>query len=152
MWIKELQEIKNLSTIFDEKLNNGAIDNEVIKFTKEIESNIDIDRKILNPYIDFLKIVNGLEFNGFIIYGIDEYLLENKPNQSINGFIKNNEIWHENEEQKKFIFLGDSSDSWYVYGKTTEKYYELDKPSGQIIEEYNDINLLFDKVLNDALL
>lgn len=72
-----------------------------------------------------LRKVNGLEFNGFILYGIDLIILENEPKQSVNGFIDNNKVWHENEWQKKYIFYGDSNSSWYTYDLSTNKYYEL---------------------------
>lgn len=50
------------------------------------------------------------------------------------------------------MFLGDSSISWYVYDLESGKYNELGKPSGDIIEAYDDIDALLDKVLGDALI
>ena len=95
--------------------------------------------------------MNGIEFNGFILYGIDSTILDNEPKQSINGFIDNNKVWHENEWQRKYIFFGDSNTSWYTYDLSTNKYYELDKPSGEIVDEFDAIDLLVDKLLGDAL-
>ncbi|MCM1327719.1 MAG: YrhA family protein, partial [Lachnoclostridium sp.] len=96
-------------------------------------------------------IVNGLEFNGFIIYGIDKYLLDKEPKQAINGFIDNNKVWHENEWQQKYLFIGDSSISWYVYDMDTNKFCELDKPGGKVINVFDNIELIIIKILEDAL-
>ena len=47
--------------------------------------------------------------NGFILYGADEPLLKKEPNQHVNGLIDCNKVWHENEWQKQYLFLGESS-------------------------------------------
>ena len=44
-----------------------------------------------------------------------ELKVDVQQNQSINGMIENNKIWYENEWQKKYLFLGESDISWYVY-------------------------------------
>lgn len=66
-------------------------------------------------YFEFLKNFNGIEFNGFIMYGVDKDLLSIKPSSNINGLIQFNNIFYENKHQKKYIFLGESNISLYVY-------------------------------------
>ena len=149
MWNEKLQEIKNINAIFGEEINDGATEMEIQGFLDEIGAVIDVET--LHPYINILRKVNGLEFNGFILYGIDLTILENEPKQSVNGFIDNNKVWHENEWQKKYIFYGDSSSSWYTYDLSKNKYYELDKPSGDIADVFDTMDLLVDKLLGDAL-
>lgn len=149
MWNKKLQEIKKMNAIFGEEINDGATEKDIQRFLEEIGDVI--CEEYLHPYINVLKRVNGLEFNGFILYGIDSTLLNNEPKQPINGFIDNNRVWHENEWQRKYIFFGDSNTSWYTYDLLTNKYYELDKPSGEIVDEFDNIDLLVDKLFGDAL-
>lgn len=36
-----------------------------------------------DEYLKIFEVVNGIEFNGFILYGIDEELLDAQQNQSI---------------------------------------------------------------------
>lgn len=59
-------------------------------------------------YREFLKKINGLDINGLVIYGIDEILLEREVEGEVHGLIKTNELWYENELQKKYIFYADS--------------------------------------------
>ena len=120
MWNKKLQEIKKMNAIFGEEINDGATEKDIQRFLEEIGDVI--SEEYLHPYINVLKRVNGLEFNGFILYGIDSTLLNNEPKQPINGFIDNNRVWHENEWQRKYIFFGDSNTSWYTYDLLTNKY------------------------------
>lgn len=149
MWKEKLQEIIQEKALYGEKINIGATEQEIKCFFKEIKDKLRMD--LPDEYAKILKVVNGIEFNGFILYGIDRYLLTEQPNQIINGLIENNEIWYENEWQKQYIFLGESSISWYVYELVECKYYELDKPSGSEIEVFNSLEVMIEEILNNAL-
>ncbi len=104
-----------------------------------------------DDYAKVLEVVNGIEFNSFILYGIDQKLLGKQQNQTISGLIEYNKIWYENEWQKNYIFLGESNISWYVYDLTEHKYFELDNPSGSICEVFESLDSLVEKILSDAL-
>ena len=53
---------------------------------------------------------------------------------------------------KTISFLGEGSISWYVYDLNTKRYCELDNPSGELGEEFDDFEQMLDKMLEDALL
>lgn len=148
--LKKIDKIIKEKQVYNEKINNGATETEIKLFRKRVNEELNII--LPKEYIDLLKIINGIEFNGFIIYGIDEIELDKKQNQSINGFIENNKIWYENKSQRKYIFLGESNISWYAYNEKSKKYYELDKPSGTEIEEFDYFEDLIEKILSDSLL
>lgn len=149
MWKDKYRKIYSLNQMFGVKMNNGASKSEIERFMKSVLKELNIT--FPKNYLEILEIVNGLEFNGFIIYGIDAYLLEGIPQQKINGFIENNKLWYENEWQRKYFFLGDSNISWYVYDKEILKYHELSKPSGTIVHTYDDLDSLLDALMGDAL-
>ncbi|MDQ0268661.1 hypothetical protein J2S17_000530 [Cytobacillus purgationiresistens] len=98
-----------------------------------------------NSYIELLKKINGLDFNGLVIYGVDGVLLDNE--EEVQGLIETNEIWHENDWQKQYIFFGDSDTAWYCYDLKESIYVEIDKPSGTLIQSFDN----FDSMLSDAL-
>lgn len=149
MWKNKLQEIIQEKKIYGEKVNTGATEEEVEMFIKEAKIEINVD--LPNDYAKILRVVNGLEFNGVILYGIDQHLLCNQPNQNINGLIEHNKIWHENECQKKYIFIGESNISWYVYDLIERQYIELDNPSGRENEIFTSLECMVEKLLCDAL-
>ena len=149
MWKDKLQEIIKEKKLYGEKVNIGATKEEIAIFLKEAKAELHAD--LPNDYAKILEQVNGLEFNGFILYGIDQNLLSKQPNQSINGLIENNKLWYENEWQKKYIFIGESSISWYVYDLVEGKYVELDNPSGEEIEVFSGLEHMVEKGLSDAL-
>jgi hypothetical protein len=150
MWKDKLEEVKKEKEKYEELVNVGATNKQIEKFVKEVRTKFNYSLPL--GYLNFLKEVNGIEFNGFIVYGIDQELLKEDVNQPINGLISFNEIWYENEEQKQYIFLGESNISWYVYGLKNNKFVELDNPSGSVVKEYYNFNSILEKILTDSLL
>ena len=102
MWKDKLQKIVEEKNLYREKINTGATAEEIELFIKETKKALNVE--LPNEYLKILEVVNGIEFNGFILYGIDQNLLNVKHNQTINGLIECNEIWYENEWQKIYIF------------------------------------------------
>ena len=146
MWKEKLQEIIKEKEIYGEKVNIGATEREIQLLNNETKKELNVD--LPSEYVNILKVVNGIEFNGFILYGIDERLLEKKHNQPINGLIEYNKIWHENEWQKQFFFLGESNISWYAYDFITSKYCELDNPSGREIQIFSNLECMVEKAMH----
>lgn len=150
MWKEPLENVKSEKKKYKELINVGATNKQIEIFIKEVKSKFNYSLPL--DYLKFLEEINGIEFNGFIVYGIDQNLLECNSNQAINGLISLNEIWYENEEQKQYIFLGESNISCYVYDLNNKIFSELDNPSGELIKSYNDFYELLDKILSDSLL
>lgn len=149
MWKERLEEIRQEEKRYDSHINCGISEEEVGIFIKAVKDELNIT--LPEEYLKILGTINGIEFNGFILYGVDEPLLNEVPNQHINGLIDCNKVWYENEWQKQYLFLGEGSISWYVYDLKTKKYYELDNPSGEAGEKFNDCESMLDKMFEDSL-
>ena len=149
MWQDSLKQVAELRTRFRGEFNTGASEQEVAMLTNVAAERLDVT--LPEEYLDVLKVINGLEFNGYILYGIDEDILGRATNQHINGLIDSNEVWYENEEQKQYIFLGESGISWYVYDKESGKYNILDMPSGNVCEEFEHFGDMLDNMLKESL-
>lgn len=149
MWKESLEEIIQEEKRYGQKINQGISEEEAALFVKAVEDNLNIT--LPEDYIKVLREVNGIEFNGIILYGVDEPILKEVPDRYVNGLIDCNKVWYENEWQKQYLFLGESSISWYVYDLKTQKYYELDNPSGEIGKEFISFEQMLDKMFEDAL-
>lgn len=145
-WKDLLIDIEKIEKKYGSSLRTPASDTEIIKMNHTIQQKLG-NIIIPEPYIGFLKEVNGLDFNGLVMYGVDEELLEKETDEEIHGFIETNELWYENEWQKQYIFLGDSDTAWYCYAPKENVYVELDKPSGTFMQSFKS----FDAMLSDAL-
>ncbi len=150
MWKERLEEIRQEEKRYGQNINCGISEEEAGAFIKAVKDEFGI--ALPEEYLKILRTINGIEFNGFILYGVDEPLLKEVPYQHVNGLIDCNQVWYENEWQKQYIFLGEGNISWYVYDLETKKYYELDNPSGESMEEFDDFEQMFDKMLEDSLL
>ena len=53
---------------------------------KAVKNELNVD--LPGDYTKVLEVVNGIEFNGFILYGIDQKILDKQQNQPINGLIE----------------------------------------------------------------
>lgn len=150
MWKEHLEEIRQEEKRYGEDINCGISEEEAGAFIKAVKDELGI--ALPEEYLKILRIVNGIEFNGIILYGVDEPLLKEAPNQHVNGLIDCNKVWYENEWQKQYLFLGEGSISWYVYDLNTKRYCELDNPSGELSEEFDDLEQMLDKMVEDALM
>ncbi|MFF2881525.1 YrhA family protein [Bacillus toyonensis] len=150
MWKNLILEIEKIEKSFNDKLNTPATDTEVHRLRKHVKEKFNVD--LPSEYEEFLKTVNGLDFNGLVIYGVDPSLLDTERDEQICGFIDTNEIWYENEFQKEYLFFGDSSIAWFCKNLSDGTYLELDKPSGTVMKTYNDFNTMLEEALKTALL
>ncbi|MBO1581874.1 YrhA family protein [Bacillus sp. XF8] len=149
MWENLILEIEKIEKSFNDKLNTPATDTEVQKLRERVKKSFNVD--LPSEYEEFLKTVNGLDFNGLVIYGVDSSLLETDRDEPICGLIDTNEIWYENEFQKEYLFLGDSNIAWFCKNLSDGTYLELDKPSGTVMEIYNDFNTMLEEALKTRL-
>lgn len=94
----------------------------------------------LEDYEKFLKVQNGFEFNGVTFYGMTD---------CENNLISKNEAWDWQGEsfEHRYLFLGDTDISWYVFDIKEYCFEELYKPSGDLMQKFKD----FDNMLQSAL-
>ncbi|PGU05753.1 MULTISPECIES: YrhA family protein [Bacillus cereus group] len=150
MWKNLILEIEKIEKSFNDKLSTPATDSEVQKLREHAKEKFNVD--LPSEYEEFLKIINGLDFNGLVLYGVDSPLLETEKDEQICGFIDTNEIWYENEFQKEYLFFGDSNIAWFCKNLSKGTYLELDKPSGTVMKTYNNFNTMLEEALKTALL
>ena len=150
MWVNLLEEIQKTEAKYGDELNSPVTDQEIRNFEEAVLGKFPIN-EIPSGYKKFLQTVNGLDFNGLVIYGLDQELLREENDEEVYGFIETNEQWHENDEQKKYLFFGDSDTAWYCLDVIQNEYLELDKPSGTLMNKFNDFNAMLADALKVSL-
>ena len=93
--------------------------NQVKHFVEE--ANTRLKFKLPDDYIDFLKECNGLEFDGYIIYGTDNFL-ENQANYKCIS--------------KQYLIFAEYDIGWFCMRKSDRSFWELDKPSGREMQQF----------------
>jgi hypothetical protein len=141
-------QLKQIATILDkygEKLQPPATVKAIEHVRNLVKKRFKAD--LPDQYINFLRTVNGLDFNGLVIYSADTPSPDDSSTDSVYGFVETNEIWRENEWQKKYLFFGDSDIGWYCLNLETGLYEEQDKPSGTVMKTFQD----FDSMVESAI-
>ena len=93
MWEIYLQQIREEKELYDEEINSGASKKEIYELVTTAKEKWNME--IPQQYLNVLSRINGIEFNGFILYGVDQYLLEHGMKQPVYGLLEFNHIWHE---------------------------------------------------------
>jgi cell wall assembly regulator SMI1 len=150
MWQDRLVEIAEFKRQFNQELNRGATQEAIARLEKAMREKFNIT--LPKAYLDALSVINGLEFNGYIVYGIDEELLDENPAQHISGLIDSNKVWHEVEGQEAYLFLGESHMDLLAYRLDNGKYFNMDRSSGDEVDEFESFDLMIDENLYYALL
>ncbi len=148
-WKEYLLKIEAIEKKYDELMQPPAPQDEIDDLIKA--ARINFKATLPDEYLNFLRVRNGLDFDGLVIYGTKTQLAAGYDDRSIEGFVEANEVWYENDDQKRFLFFGDSDISWYCLDRTTGKYEVQDKPSGTVIEVYDDFDSMLATVLKARL-
>lgn len=96
-----------------------------------------------DEYIEIIALIDCFDFNGLSFYSIN--------NDNENNIYESNDIYWENENLKKYLFIGEDSISWYAIAIDSGKYYMLDKPSSSSMREFNAFKELLLVALESVL-
>lgn len=132
------------------KLNLPTNENKLSGFRKSVVEKFGEDI-LPQQYYEFLQTVNGIEFNGLKIYGIDQNFLDSKPINHVDSFFDANETWGSIKGEDELIFFGDSDIAWYCYNVSKKSFVELDKPSGDYVGTFCDFDAMLESALCAAL-
>ncbi|HDR7665762.1 TPA: SMI1/KNR4 family protein [Bacillus wiedmannii] len=150
MWREKISHISKIRENQNRKLNLPTNEKELSSFRKSVVEKFGED-VLPQQYYEFLQTVNGIEFNGLIIYGIDQSFLDFKPINQVDSFFDANEIWESIKDEEELIFFGDSDIAWYCYNVSKKKFVELDKPSGEHMETFCDFDTMLKSALSAAI-
>ncbi|TVX94881.1 YrhA family protein [Cohnella terricola] len=151
MWKEQIDKISKIRDKRNRTLNLPANGNELSGFRKSIVEKFGED-VLPQQYYKFLQTVNGIEFNGLKIYGIDQFLLDSIPINQVDSFFDANETWESINGEDELIFFGDSDIAWYCYNVSSKSFVELDKPSGEHMETFCDFDTMLESAFSAALI
>jgi hypothetical protein len=94
-------------------------------------------------YIALLGRNDGLDFNGYAIYGATE-----QADPFLSGFAEANARL--SNPPAKYVFYGDTGDALYAQDRATCAWVALDRPSLDVIETFPRFDAMLVRVLCDA--
>jgi len=119
-----------------------ASDDEITQCQKEL---IEIGLEPLpQGYIDFLKINNGLAWNGIIFYSTYQVVEADNPDSfKLMDLVTMNDDFNDRFELDEKVLLGIADDDYYTYNIETQKYEVLEFSSREVMEEFDNFEDLF---------
>jgi hypothetical protein len=104
-------------------------------------------------YIDFLLKHNGFAWSDIAFFGTRE-ISENGTNFVLKDIVsKNEEFIKRNKEifddVKKYVFLGDSGESVYVYNTKNQRYEVMDFQSRDVRDYFDSFDALFTDIVSE---
>lgn len=150
MWREQINRISKIRERQNRKLNLPLNENELSKFRQSVVEKFG-DNVLPKQYYEFLQTNNGIEFNGLKIYGVDNCFLDTEPINQVDSFFDANETWESIKKEDELIFFGDSDIAWYCYNVTKKTFVELDKPSGEQMEIFEDFASILESAFSVAL-
>jgi len=137
-----IEKLKAVAAGWGEVLEPPATPSEIKVFVEKVRSLYSVELPI--EYLQFLKIANGLEFNGLIIYGTKNSELD--PGGSPLDLIEMNEVMRDSLRANilDVIVAGEDSTGVIVFDNTAKKFQYRDRVGIDRIESYSS----FEEMLN----
>lgn len=95
-----------------------------------------------DEYLDFLRVTDGLRYNGLFLYGTDGDPAAEDPAALRNSFVENNLDWRSYERRKKYLIFGDGDISLYAYNLIEKRYELQDRSSGTVLMTFDTFDAL----------
>lgn len=95
-------------------------------------------------YVAFLGRNDGLDFNGYVIYGATEH-----KEPFLSGFVESNERL--GGPQAGHVFFGDTGDQLFAQDRTSQAWVALDRASLDVIATFPSFDAMLTDVLRNAI-
>jgi hypothetical protein len=106
--------------------------------------------RVPEDYLAFLRLMNGLDYNGFSIYGDETHPKVDRPDVKIFGMVDANENFRNAPACEKYLLFGEFPPLLYASDLTGTKFASLDQTSLSQIETYSSFEEMLDAALTGA--
>jgi len=102
-------------------------------------------------YLEFLKLTNGLDWNGVVVYSSETVSIVKHPDRSIAGLVEMNLNYRDDARFSDLLVLGSSGMDIYTYRVSTEIYEVIDEVPHELIETLTTFDELMNRILTRSL-
>ena len=119
---------------------------QLINVQKEAMAKLDV--QLPEEYLEFLRVHDGLDWNGLQVYGAEDY--ESSP-EKIMGVVEVNLIRRDAPGWDEHLCLAESGDDSYGVRLEDGRFCGIDVVSGDVFEEYESFDHMISSVLRELL-
>jgi hypothetical protein len=120
---------------------------------KKLEARAKTELKANSPdeYLDFLRLTNGLDWNGVVVFASETVPIVGHPDRSIAGVVEMNLGYRDDPRFGDLLVLGSNGMDLYAYRISKGEYEIIDEVPHELIESVPTFNELMTKVLTRSL-
>lgn len=111
----------------------------------------DLRTELPGDYLHFLRLTNGLDWNGVVIYGAGTNPIAAHPDRSIPDIIEMNLNYRDDPRFADLLVLGSNAMDIYNYNISTGRYEIYDEVPHELIEAFPTFDDLMSKALSRSL-
>jgi hypothetical protein len=145
MYQSVLEEVRKKRRDYDLENQPGASPASLTKLREQ--ARIELKMDVPEAYIRFLRLSDGLVWNGLEIYASEKVPLAGHTDRFIEGFVDANLDRRDVEACKELLIFGEGNIDLYVYNVHQRKHFILDRTSLDITEEADSFDSLIAKAL-----
>ncbi len=139
MYQQFLQEVQDQQRHYGEQTHPPSDEAALASLSQNSLAELSAD--VPEQYKAFLRITDGLNWNGLFIYSSHD------TSEYKHGFVETNLNWRSYEINQDFLFFADADINLYAYSISEEEYQVLDRPSMDVYDSFQT----FDELIADAL-
>lgn len=98
-------------------------------------------------YTEFLRITNGLDWNGLVIYASATTPIVGVGEATIQGFVEANFLWRDYKPNENYLIFAESGLNKYAYNMATYDYQVIDRASMDLVKSTASFEGLVGEVL-----
>ena len=116
-----------------------------------IRAKKELQIEIPEEYVDFLRLHNGLDWNGLTLYASETVLIEGYTDRFILGCVEANLLRRDYDKWKHFLIFAETGDEDYCLEITTSQYVIVDSVSMDILETFASFDQLIAEAFRDRI-
>ncbi|HYR91867.1 MAG TPA: YrhA family protein [Terriglobia bacterium] len=102
-------------------------------------------------YKDFLRLADGLDWNGLVIYASERIPIASNPDQFIRGFVEMNWTYREDDRFRSLVVFGSDGMDIYTYNQLAGTYEIYDEVPHELIETLPSFGDMMTRALTRCL-
>lgn len=104
-------------------------------------------------YLQLLAIADGVDFNGYTLYGSKTRQLQGEETIQLQGFVEINEFWQEyvDNGDHHLLMFGETGDDLYLFDQRAQQFHFTDKVSGDVYQAFGTFEELAEQFFKAAL-
>lgn len=111
----------------------------------------ELGAKLPEGYEDFLRVTDGLNWDGICIYASDRNPVVGKPTAFMASFVDDNLDWRSYEKRKNYLIFADGDISLFAYNLIESRYEIQDRSSGTVMGTFTTFEEMITEALKERL-